>query len=64
MNYELYEVWGVEEDGHEELVETTSSKAQAEDLAQATLELGYFQTVIYLENNEGDLSEITRFEHG
>jgi hypothetical protein len=25
MNFELYEVWAVDEAGHEELVETTSS---------------------------------------
>jgi hypothetical protein len=64
MNYELYEVWGVEEDGHEQLLETTSSKTQAEELAEANLGLGYFQTVIYRENEQGDLIEIKRFEHG
>jgi hypothetical protein len=63
MNYEFYEVWGIEEDGFEELLETTSSKTQAEELAQANLGLGYFQTVIYLENEQGDLAEINRFEH-
>ena len=64
MNYELYEVWGVEEDSHEELLETTSSKTQAEELAEANLGLGYFQTVIYRENEQGDLIEIKRFTQG
>ena len=64
MNFELYEVWGVEEDGHEELLETTSSKTQAEELAEANLGLGYFQTVIYRENELGDLDEVDRFEQG
>jgi hypothetical protein len=64
MNYELYEVWGVEEDGQEELLETTSSKKQAGELAEANLGLGYFQTVIYREDENGKLNEVDRFELG
>ncbi len=64
MNYELYEVWGVDEVGHEELLETTASKKQAEEIAEASLGLGYFQTVVYRENENGDLDEVDRFELG
>lgn len=62
MNYELYEVWGVDEDFHEELLETTSSKKEAVEIAEASLGLGYFQTVIYKENEDGELDEVERFE--
>ena len=63
MTWELYEVWGVDEDFHEELLETTSSKKQAYELAQANLELGYFQTIVYQEI-DGELEELDRFEQG
>jgi hypothetical protein len=33
MNFELYEVWAGDEDGHEELLETTASRTQAFELA-------------------------------
>ena len=62
MNYELYEVWGVDDDGHEELLETTASKKQAEEIAEESLSLGFFQTVIYREDDNGDLEELERFE--
>jgi hypothetical protein len=40
MNFELYEVWAVDEAGHEELVETTSSRKEALEIAEANLGLG------------------------
>ena len=64
MNFELYEVWGVNDDEHEELLETTASRKEAEEIAEASLGLGYFQTVIYRENENGDLDEVERFEQG
>ncbi len=62
MNWELYEVWAEDEDGHEELIETTKSRSQAFKLAQSTLTEGYVASIIYLENEDGDLEEIKRFE--
>lgn len=62
MNFELYEVWGVDDDLHEELLETTASRKEAEEIAEASLGLGYFQTVIYREDENGDLDEVERFE--
>ncbi len=62
MNYELYEVWSVDESGHEDLLETTASRKEAEEIAEASLGLGYFQTVVYRENDNGDLVEVERFE--
>lgn len=64
MNFELYEVWSVDEAGHEELLETTASRKEAEEIAEASLGLGYFQTVIYREDENGDLKEVDRFEIG
>ena len=64
MTWELYEVWGVDEAGHEELLETTSSKKEAVEIAQASLGLGYLEIVVYQENEDGDMKELERFEHG
>lgn len=62
MNWELYEVWAEDNDGHEELIETTKSRSQAFKLAQQTLSEGYVASIVYLENEEGDLEEVKRFE--
>ena len=64
MSYELYEVWGVEEDGQEELLETTASRKQAFEIAEASLGLGYFEIVVYQEDENGDMVELKRLEHG
>ena len=62
MNFELYEVWTVDEAGHEELAETTSSRKEAMEIAEANLGLGYLEAIVYKENEDGDLEEIQRFE--
>ena len=62
MNFELYEVWAVDEAGHEELVETTSSRKEAMEIAEANLGLGYLETIVYKEDENGDLIEVQRFE--
>ena len=64
MNWELYEVWAEDDDGQEELIETTNSRKQAFEIAQTQLDLGYIASIVYLENEEGDLEKIKRFEHG
>ena len=63
MNWELYEVWAEDDAGQEELIETTNSRKQAFEIAQTQLDLGYIASVVYLENEEGDLEKIKRFEH-
>jgi hypothetical protein len=63
MNWELYEVWAEDEDGHEELIDTTNSRSQAFKLAQDTLAEGYITSIVYLENEEGDLEKVKRFEN-
>jgi hypothetical protein len=64
MNFELYEVWAVDEAGHEELVETTSSRKEALEIAEANLGLGFIEAIVYQEDENGDLHEIKRFGHG
>jgi hypothetical protein len=64
MNFELYEVWAGDEDGHEELLETTASRTQAFELAQATNTQGYLFGIVYRETEDGELEEIKRFKHG
>ena len=63
MNWELYEVWAEDDDGQEELIETTNSRKQAFEIALTQLNLGYIASIVYLENEEGDLEKVKRFEH-
>ena len=37
MTWELYEVWTVDQDGHETLVDTTQSFKEAQEIADAAL---------------------------
>ena len=60
--FELYEIWAEDEVGHQELIETTQSRTQAMEIAQAQLEIGFFVAVVYQETEEGDTVEIKRFE--
>jgi hypothetical protein len=64
MNWELYEVWGVYENSHEELIDTTRSKKEALDLAHSNLKSEYAEIVVYQENEVGDLDELKRFKCG
>jgi len=63
MNWELYEVWAEDDAGQEELIETTNSRKQAFEIAQTQLNLGYIASIVYLENEDGDLEKVKRFEH-
>ena len=47
MNFELYEVWIVDEADHEELVETTSSRKEALEIAEANLGLGVMEVSLH-----------------
>jgi hypothetical protein len=59
MSWELYEVWHNDE-GHEELVETTKSLKEAKQLAEKTLEELGGEIFILLENRDGDMEEVER----
>jgi hypothetical protein len=62
MNWELYEVWSVDEDGAEDLVDTTASLKEARAIAEANLTEYYVECIIYAENPEGELIEIERIQ--
>lgn len=56
MIWVQYEVWGVEQDGHEELIETTNSLKEARRIAEAALTDSIVECVIYKEE-DGELYE-------
>jgi len=56
MIWVQYEVWGVEEDGHEELIETTNSLKEARKIAEAALTDLIVECIIYKEE-DGELYE-------
>ena len=58
MIWELYEVWAVEFDGHEELINTTNSLKEAQQLAQESLTDDILEVIIYKEDEDGELKEI------
>jgi hypothetical protein len=62
MNWELYEVWSVDEDGAEDLIDTTKSLKEAREIAQANITEYYVECVIYAETPEGDPVEIERIK--
>ena len=62
MNWELYEVWSVDEDGAEDLIDTTASLKEARAIAEANLTEYYVECIIYAEDPEGELIEIERIQ--
>jgi hypothetical protein len=62
MNWELYEVWAVTADGHNDLIDTTKSLKEAREMASWNLDEDIVECVIYAENPEGDLVEVERIK--
>jgi hypothetical protein len=60
MSWELYEVWQEDEDGHEQLIDTTKSLKEARDLSKKSLEDANGTVYIYRETEDGDQEEIER----
>ena len=58
MKFELYEIWTEDSDGHQELVDTTSSIVEARRIAQLTLDEGAEYVTIYRETDDGDLEVV------
>ena len=56
MNFELYEVWAEDEDGHEEVIETTNSLKEARKIAESALTDQIVECIIYKEE-DGELYE-------
>ncbi len=57
MIWELYEVWTVDEDGHEQLLDTTKSLKEAQTMAEKALTDDIVECIIY-EDRDGELFEI------
>ena len=62
MNWELYEVWAVDTDGNEDLIDTTKSLKEAREMARWNLDEDCVECVIYAEDPEGDLVELERIK--
>jgi hypothetical protein len=60
MNWELYEVWSIDADGNEDLIDTTKSLKEARQIAQANVTEYYVECVIYAEDENGELLEVER----
>jgi hypothetical protein len=60
MNWELYEVWSVDQDGAEELIDTTNSLKEARELAKTNraVDAEIVEVIIYKEDANGDLIEV------
>ena len=59
MTWELFEVWSVDEDEYEQLVDTTKSLKEARELAKKQLTDNAVEVIIYREVNE-ELEEFER----
>lgn len=61
MTWEFYEVWARHDDGYEELILTTKDLNEAKGEARATLEEETVdECIIYREDEDGELEEISR----
>ena len=67
MNWELYEVWGISDDGTEELIETTKSLKEAKAIAKVNIEdetSDIVECIIYYEDENGELIEVESMSGG
>jgi hypothetical protein len=62
MSYLLFEIWAEEEDGHQELIDTTASKTEAVKIAEQAILDGSIEVVVLQETEDGDLEEVLRIE--
>jgi hypothetical protein len=61
MMWELYEIWSADDNGHEQLVDTTKSRKEAKQLAKRAINEGASEVWICREASDGDYEEIERF---
>ena len=57
MPWVLFEVWVVDQDGHEELFDTTNSLKEAQVMAEKALTEDVVECIIYKEE-DGELFEV------
>jgi len=58
MNWELYEVWAVDVNGSEDLIDTTKSLKEAREIAEVNIGDDIVKCVIYREDDNGELQEV------
>lgn len=58
----LFEIWTEDEDGHQELIETTASETAAKKLAETLVLDGAYAAIVMQETEDGDLEEVFRVE--
>jgi hypothetical protein len=61
MTWELYEVWGEDDAGHQELIDTTQSLAEAKVIAETALE-DVVVAIIYKERKDGELELVEEIQ--
>jgi hypothetical protein len=61
MTWELYEVWGEDDAGHQELIDTTQSLAEAKVIAETALE-DVAVAIIYKERKDGELELVEEIQ--
>lgn len=59
MPWEMYEVWSVDEEDREDLIDTTKSLKEARELAKQSLTDTVVEAIIYREV-DGELEEFER----
>jgi hypothetical protein len=59
--FTLFEIWTEDEEGRQELIDTTASHTEAVKLAEKSVTEGAFAAFVLRETEDGDLEEIERF---
>jgi hypothetical protein len=60
MSWEMYEVWAVDLNGHETLIDTTKDIKRARLLAKESLDEINIECIIYRETEDGELELVER----
>ena len=58
----LFEIWIEDNDGRQELIETTASQTEAFKIAEQAVIEGAYASIVLKEDDNGDISEVQRFE--
>ena len=62
MSWEMYEVWAVDLNGHETLIDTTKDIKRARLLAKESLDEINIECIIYRETEDGELELVERLQ--
>jgi len=62
MSWEMYEVWAVDSNGHETLIDTTKDIKRARLLAKESLDEINIECIIYKETEDGELELVERLQ--